>query len=268
VARNLTLPTTSVFSTKDSEPEVARLIAEALGHGDGEVVKGFWERIAKESAEWQAYLASGRQGPEPTGFRTGYSRAWLIVRRAQLEAFSADLLWSADQVAAFATERRAEYEARGVEGLTADHLLGDLVRYLMLDLHCSWGEAMCRLGWTEGRVRHLFRFGATLRDVGLRPAQRGGRFVMDKGDLYTEHRKREGAAIGAETTLGTVRDQGTEVLVNKDERLSVLIPKAEAASKAFAESLEKEIERQKAERAAARKAARAAKPVRKAAPKA
>jgi hypothetical protein len=121
-----------------------------------------------------------------------YSRAWLILRRAYLEAHAPKLLEKelpAAQVAKIEKTHAAtnpDWRLRFVTGPVVVRLH---------DEGCSWGEIMVRMGLNEGVVRKAFeKAQGDRKSVGLRTGK-GGRFVGGRGDLYTENRQAEGAAI-------------------------------------------------------------------------
>jgi hypothetical protein len=250
---SITIPTTSSFATKNSDPEqVARLIAAALDPATG----------VRNEVTWDELLPIG----------IGYARGWLIVRRAEIEASQPTLIpdqgkWIAARKAeydeAVRIQRALEDEAGTPEDervqfepFSTEQALGMLVKHLMLDEHCSWGEAMCRLDMSEGRVRALFRMDSIMTDIGLRPAQRGGRWLMDNPTLYTEYRRKEGAVIAE----GMKRsDIAPDTLLNAEVRLAEFVPEAKAASRHFNAELEQAIAQAREQRLAAARAKRAQK---------
>lgn len=121
-----------------------------------------------------------------------YSRAWLILRRAWLEANDAKRIVAPSKAALAKAQKsfgdQADWELR--------HVWGPLVVAMHDEELDSWGEIMVRLGKSEGFVRKAYRLSRTgeVRDLGLRTGK-GGRFVADRPDLYLENRKAEGAVI-------------------------------------------------------------------------
>jgi hypothetical protein len=187
----------SIFETKNTTPEqIAALLKATLEDG----------------ANWnQAIEASGIK----------YSRAWLIVRRAQLERDFPNLIVNSDQlVAAWRDANEVTSLADPKDLLSA--ALSDTVKRLH-DEKCSWGEIMVRLGQSEGVVRKAFEYKTSLKSVGQRVGK-GGRWVMDRGELYQENRKHEGAWIPGSLKRSEVR---VEALAN-------YVPKPETAKKVAA----------------------------------
>lgn len=120
-----------------------------------------------------------------------YSRGWLILRRAWLEAFQPKLLWSptAAQVAK-AQKTFGDTDPKWLER----HVYGPKCSELR-DEGCSWGEIAVRVGKSESYCRKAFEAAdGTKRSVGLRIGK-GGRFAADRPDLYQENRKAEGAQV-------------------------------------------------------------------------
>ena len=135
----------------------------------------------------------------------GYSRGWLIVRRAYLEQNHPNLLVDAQGLMATALKQAQD---AGTEGEFASHeggelknvtngerrILSPIVHKLREDTSISWGEIAVRLGMPESKVRKLFRASGAKKDLGLR-INKGGRFAYSDPTLYLENRKAEGAQI-------------------------------------------------------------------------
>lgn len=129
------------------------------------------------SIDWQEFPANVRPFDQGGEGPIGYSRGWLIVRRAQVEQQNLTEKLPTHTDERLQTARREE-----------------LIRKLRDDQQLSWGEIMVRTGLTEGQVRKLYRKDGTKKDLGTRIGK-GGRFAYDDGTLYTDNRKREGAHI-------------------------------------------------------------------------
>lgn len=121
-----------------------------------------------------------------------YSRAWLILRRAWLEANSPKLIVKvSDAAKAKAQKTYGDVDPKWLER----HVYGPIVQDLHDEQGCSWGEIMVRMGLSEGVVRKSYEACDGLkRTVGLRTGK-GGRFAADRPDLYQENRKAEGAYV-------------------------------------------------------------------------
>lgn len=152
--------------------------------------------------------------------QVGEGRAWLIVRRAELERLSPELLIDVD-----ALEARAKAELKAQDRLSEYNpldVLSPIVKDLYLGLgqysktRCSWGEIMVRLDRAEPLVRKAFRHQTIVKDRGLRIGK-GGRFAYGAGNLYTEHRKGEGIAIPVDLKG---RPASVEVLVNGEHAMN------------------------------------------------
>ena len=171
----------SIFSTKATDDA---LVAELVGNVDRYV-----------SAEGKV-----KASEIPAGIK--YSRAWLILRRAWVEAYAPKLITDATPTAkAVATATKLfgdqpDFEKR--------HILGPIVVSLH-DEGCSWGEIMVRTGEGEGKVRKAFELSHSndRKSRGLRTGK-GGRFVADRGDPYQENRISEGAVIPFEAKVSSV----------------------------------------------------------------
>lgn len=127
------------------------------------------------------------------GVSIKYSRAWLIARRAWLEANQPKLLVTPTKAAVDKAEKT--FSATDPKWMER-HVLGPIALKLRLEGH-SWGEIAVRMGISESLVRKAFVLApkdAPMKDVGLRIGK-GGRFVADRPDLYTDNRKAEGAEI-------------------------------------------------------------------------
>jgi len=190
----------------------------------------------------------------------GYNRAWLIVERRSMELYEPQALVSlpAAVAAAHAEWKRLPAEDREANPFDPEMVQADIVRAMLLDEHGSWGRVMVRTNENEDRCRKLFKYGNRVQDIGLRPAQKGGRFLQDQGELYTEYRRKEGAAIAPTTTRTEVHDRGVDALENKGERkLRDIIPTAKLAE--YNKAMEASRAARKAARDAKRQAAKLAK---------
>lgn len=167
-------PTTSVFETdKTDHDDVVALIAAGV-----EAMK------PNGDINWAELPDAVRPFDVNDGsLRIGYSRAWLIVRRAYLEMFDKGSLvvlpTDPDPVQQQRKQANAvqklRYPAGGGQGF-------------------SWGDISVILGIPESRVRKIFRNGETRKDLGLRIGK-GGRFAYSDPTLYLDNRKVEGAEI-------------------------------------------------------------------------
>ena len=135
----------------------------------------------------------------------GYSRGWLIVRRASLQKNPPNLLVDAKGLMAKALEQATTagkvgeftaHEGGQQKNVTAGErrTLSPIVHKHRDGLQLSWGEIAVRLGMPESKVRKLYRASGAKKDLGLRIGK-GGKFAYDDPTLYLEHRKLEGAQI-------------------------------------------------------------------------
>lgn len=166
-----TIPTSSVFATKDtSAKEVAALITAGLEHmkSDGTI-------------DWKAMPQASRPFNVADGsLPIGYSRAWLIVRRAYLEVHQKSAL--------------VQLPARKGDKDADDRAWSKVVSPMRTDEALSWGEIAVRCGQPESKVRKVFKDTGAKKDLGLRIGK-GGRWAYDEPEFYLEHRKAEGAEI-------------------------------------------------------------------------
>lgn len=161
---------TSPFATaKTNAEDVHNLIEQGVEHmrEDGTIN---W----KDLPEAVRPHDQGGSGP------IGYSRGWLIVRRAWAERHNL--------VEELPKDANASYERIKQT---------KVVNRMRNDQQLSWGEISVRLGIPESRVRALYRANDTKQDKGLRIGK-GGRFAFDDGNLYRDNRKKEGAWIPLE----------------------------------------------------------------------
>jgi len=168
------MTSTSIFATSTTPTaEVARLVdnLDQFVSADGEV-------LAAQVAQ--------------AGISIKYSRAWLILRRAWLEANQKSALVTISVAKRNAAEKKfaatnPDWELR--------HVFGPEVVKLRMNDELSWGEISVRLGIPESKVRSAFKKAEGARkDVGLRIGK-GGRFAYGDPTLYLEHRASEGAHI-------------------------------------------------------------------------
>lgn len=127
---------------------------------------------------------------EATGIN--YSRGWLIVRRAYLEANLPNLI--IDTVGLVSKATQAAIEADRLGEFSADRdVIADLATELRA-MSLSWGEMAVRLGLPESKVRSCYKLKGGKKDLGLRIGK-GGRHAYDDPTLYRANRKAEGAYI-------------------------------------------------------------------------
>lgn len=172
------LNTSSVFATAStSQAEVAALIEIGVPLMD-----------AAGTVPWAKIEAA-------TGIK--YSRGWLIVRRAYLEANMPELLVDTQ---AFIQQAQAKAkEANKLSEFNPDRdVVSDLAAHLR-EAKCSWGEIAVRLGLPESKVRTAYKLKGGKKDLGLRIGK-GGRFAYDDPTLYRANRKAEGAHIASDFT--------------------------------------------------------------------
>jgi hypothetical protein len=185
------MPTTSPFATKETTAkDVAALIAAALPLStDGTIA-------------WAKLPEAVRPFDVPGGkLRIGYSRAWLIVKRAWMEVNQPKLLVTLPEPTA------AEVQAHGKNARNA--AWSKVVSPMRDADQISWGEIAVRCGQPESKVRACYRATGAKKDLGLRIGK-GGRRAFDDPELYLEHRRTEGAYIPA-----TFKGRPTpEVLLN------------------------------------------------------
>lgn len=167
-------PQTSVFATANTPTDQVAELVELGQNGSGQFPES--ERLSLGIA------------PD-----IGYSRAWLIVRRAFIEANAPSLL--VDLEAAI----KAEFPADKVPAKDeiVRRVISPIVQNLRESELCSWGEIAVRVGLPEAQVRSAFKATNSKKDVGLRIGK-GGRFAYGDPTLYLEHRSREGAQIPAD----------------------------------------------------------------------
>lgn len=153
------IPTTSPFATEHTNSEdVKALIAEGLEHMKPNGVIE-WSELDTE---------------------IGYSRGWLIVRRAWFEVNNPSALV---QLPTDPDPGRQQFKQQS------------LVVKMRDQDKLSWGDISVRLGVPESRVRSIYRGeNGTKKDLGLRIGK-GGRFAYDDPTLYLDNRKKEGAHI-------------------------------------------------------------------------
>lgn len=145
--------------------------------------------------------------------QVGESRAWLIVRRVEIDRHTPELLVDVD---ALNKAHMAELKAAGRESEFNElDVLSPIVKDLYLERKCSWGEIMVRLDRPEGLVRKAFRHNTIVKDRGQRIGK-GGRFAYGAGHLYTEHRRGEGIAIPVDLRG---RPEDVSQLLNGERRL-------------------------------------------------
>jgi hypothetical protein len=170
---------TSIFATKATDPVVVNHLVtnvDAFVSAEGVIED-------KLVAQYMATVDEESQ--------IGYSRFWLILRRAWLESHSPSTLVTVTKAQRAKVEKtfgqNPDWELR--------NLFGPIVVELRMENELSWGEISVRLGIPESRVREAFRKTEGARkDKGLRIGK-GGRFAYDAPELYLEHRAAEGAHI-------------------------------------------------------------------------
>ena len=176
-----TIPTTSLFATKDTPADEVRTLIKL-----GLELAGSTGTVAQSQLDGKTSIK--------------YNRGWLIVRRAWLEVNAPELL--VEVPAQRADEPKAAYEVR--------------VGRMLVELRSagmSWGELAVRVGKPENWVRHCFNLGGNQKDKGLRIG-RGGRYAYDDPSLYVAHRVHDGAIIPVELKGRPSPEQ----LVNAEER--------------------------------------------------
>jgi len=131
------------------------------------------------------------------GTEVGYSRGWLVVRRAYLEQNMPTVIVDSDKLLADAW-KKAE-QAGNSSQFDKARVLEPVVVDMRDNKKLSWGEIMVRLGLPEGLVRKAYRSNGVRKDLGLRIGK-GGRFAYDDGRLYEDNRKAEGAQIKLDAT--------------------------------------------------------------------
>lgn len=134
---------------------------------------------------------------QEAGTKVGYSRGWLVVRRAYVEQNMPTVLVDAEKLFSDAF-KKAEKEGKSSEFDKAK-VLEPVVVDMRDNKKLSWGEIMVRLGLPEGQVRKAYRSNGIRKDLGLRIGK-GGRFAYDDGRLYEDNRKVEGAQIKLDAT--------------------------------------------------------------------
>ncbi len=167
---NNTLPTTSPFATaKTNAEDVARLIAAGLDHMEagGDI---HWADMPEAV---RPFNVDGGQLP------IGYSRAWLIVRRAYLEVNEPSALVTLPTNADAVKQQLAQSK---------------VIVPMRNEAQLSWGEIAVRCGKPESHCRKVYTKTPGMKDLGLRIGK-GGRFAYDEPEFYLEHRKGEGAHI-------------------------------------------------------------------------
>ena len=159
----------SVFETKSANAESTAALLEAALPLMGEDGRIPWSKVEAL-----------------TGIK--YSRGWLIVRRAYLEAQNPEVLVN---ISGLTSAAMAKY---GSEFDLHTHVVEPVVRNLRDEQQLSWGEIAVRCGMPEGAIRKAYRRNGTKKDLGLRIG-RGGRFAYDEGTYYQDNRRKEGAHI-------------------------------------------------------------------------
>ena len=179
------------FETKSADAEaVATLIKVGLPlmEADGRI-------------KWSAVEAAGAT-------EIGYSRGWLILRRAWIEANAPELLVdTASLTAAALAKHGSEYDLN-------KHVIEPVAADLRDRQALSWGEIAVRLGMPESRVRKAYTKAGVKKDVGLRIGK-GGRFYGSDPTLYLDNMKTEGAWVP--TTIKGRRPTASECLNFKGE---------------------------------------------------
>jgi hypothetical protein len=140
----------------------------------------------------------------------GYSRGWLIVRRAYLEAYQPELVVDTNVLIAEALAHFTE-AGKATEFNPVKDGLGKIAEHYRDDLSLSWGEIAVRFGIPESRVRAAYKSLGAKKDRGLRIGK-GGRWVYDAQELYEDNRKAEGAQIPTDIA----RKPKVEELLNYD----------------------------------------------------
>jgi hypothetical protein len=173
-----TVPTTSPFATSATNAaDVKRLIAAGLEHTDSTTGEIDWAGMPEAVRPFD----EGGKGP------IGYSRAWLIVRRAWLEVNQPKSVVTLPVV-------DASKLADGDNLKDATNRAWAKVIQPLRDEGISWGEISVRVGKPESKVRACFKATGNRKDLGDRIGK-GGRFAYDEPEFYLEHRRQEGAHI-------------------------------------------------------------------------
>lgn len=195
-----------------------------------------------DAADVQALIQQGLEHMKPNGdidwanldTPIGYSRGWLIVRRAYLEQ---------NHKAALVTLPKGDDDATAYKR-------HQIVVEMRDGQQLSWGEIAVRLGVPESRVRAMYRHNGIKKDLGLRIGK-GGRYAYDDPTLYRDNRKREGAHIPLEKK-GRPR---VEELLNFVQQSEQQQDRRRAKAKATGTKQEQATADAKARAAAARKVA-------------
>jgi uncharacterized protein DUF2786 len=220
-----TPPKSSVFETDHTDHDaVVALIAEGVNamKPNGDI-------------NWQELPINVRPFDVPGGEGTiGYSRAYLIVRRAYLEMYDAGSLVTLPTDPDPVAQQRKQANAVQLLRYPKDGSKG-----------ISWGDISIVVGLPESRVRKIFRNGETRKDLGLRIGK-GGRFAYGDPTLYLDNRKVEGAEIPVDLVgrptpemLLNFRSDATEQDLTRAERANrtkaikrVILLRNKAADKA------------------------------------
>lgn len=177
-------PTTSPFSTKDTDAKaVQALMQSAVDHvGTDGVI------------DWKTFPDAVRPFDINDGkCSIGYSRAWLIVRRAWLEMFEPKSLVTLPEV-------DPSKVAAGDNLKDATNRAWSKVISPMRDTdQLSWGEISVRVGKPESKIRACYKATGAKKDLGLRIGK-GGRFAYGEPEFYLAHRKDQGAQIPSTLT--------------------------------------------------------------------
>lgn len=208
-----TLPATSPFATKETvAADVSALISAAAEHvGPDGVI------------DWKNFPQAVRPFDVAGGsLKIGYSRAWLIVRRAWLEMNDPKSL----------TKLPA---ATGDKDAT-NRAWSKVISPMRDEQQLSWGEISVRVGVPESKIRTCYRATGAKKDLGLRIGK-GGRFAYGEPEFYLEHRKDEGAQIpsdlkgkpAVEQLMNAKNAKGEVVRFKKVIRSSSKAPKAVAS---------------------------------------
>lgn len=198
-----TNPTTSVFATSSTnQKDLVKLIDVGLEHmnQDGTID---WKDMPQEARPFNV-----NDGSLPIG----YSRAWLIVRRAYLEVHDPKAL--------------VTLPARTADKDASDRAWSKIVSPMRIDQLLSWGEIAVRCGVPESKVRKVFKDTGAKKDLGLRIGK-GGRFAYDEPEFYLEHRRKEGAEIPSDLK---VRPKVEELLNAKDPKTGKIVRFTRSAS--------------------------------------
>lgn len=171
----------------------------------------------------------------------GYSRGWLIVRRAYLEANAPDLLVDAKGLLDKARKQASDagqliafetHEGGQKANVTAGErrVLSPIVHDLRDAKLCSWGEIAVRLGLPESKVRKLYRASGAKKDLGLRIGK-GGKFAYSDPTLYLDNRRKEGAQIPVDLKGRPKPDQLLNFKKDEKPAKKASAPKKAAAKK-------------------------------------